>query len=162
LILDLKWIPDPGKFKRRTLHFVHSIVVHQQLDTLFHLVLRDKQEDNYNFFASQKDIFSRMFAYAWMVYFHICKGLKNMLFLILIHRTSMLNQLIPHHCLIHLPSLEWLFHIDMLALVSMSHYIISSDSVICKDIFVAFSTTCSSLQMVRHSDCFFQANKWDW
>jgi len=49
-VQHIKWIPNLGKLKRRKLHFLHSIVVHQQLDTLFHLVLWDKKVVNYKFF----------------------------------------------------------------------------------------------------------------
>jgi len=52
----LKWIPDPGKFRKRKLHFLHYLLVHQHMDTIFHMVLRDKKIDNCKVFADQEDI----------------------------------------------------------------------------------------------------------
>lgn len=35
----LQWIPDLGKFKKRQIHFPHSITSHPQMETLFCMVL---------------------------------------------------------------------------------------------------------------------------
>ena len=43
----LKWITGLGKFRKQILHFIHSLEVHHQMDTLFSMVLRDKKVDNY-------------------------------------------------------------------------------------------------------------------
>lgn len=54
-IEDLKWIPDPRKFRKRRLYFLHSLAIHQQMDILFRLILHDKQVDSYQLFAGQED-----------------------------------------------------------------------------------------------------------
>lgn len=45
-----KWTPYPRKFCQRTLHFLHWVVVHRQLEILLHMVIHDKQVDNYKLF----------------------------------------------------------------------------------------------------------------
>jgi len=47
----LKWISDLGEFIKQRLHFLHSLAVHQQMDTFFPMVLRDKKVDNYKLFV---------------------------------------------------------------------------------------------------------------
>lgn len=53
---DHKWIQNTRNFKKWRLHFLHSLSIHQLMDTLLGMVLRDKQFDNNNIFASQEDI----------------------------------------------------------------------------------------------------------
>lgn len=38
----LKWIPNPGKFKKKRPHFLHSKTLHRQMETLLNLGIQDK------------------------------------------------------------------------------------------------------------------------
>lgn len=39
---SLKWVPDPGNFSKRRIHFLHSISFHRHLETLLSMVIWDK------------------------------------------------------------------------------------------------------------------------
>lgn len=45
-----RWIPNMGKFQKRRLHFLHLVALHMQLDTLLHMVRRDKKFNHYQLF----------------------------------------------------------------------------------------------------------------
>lgn len=45
-----KWTLNPRKFHKRRLHFLHSVAFHCQLETFLHMVIHDKQVDNYQSF----------------------------------------------------------------------------------------------------------------
>lgn len=51
-----KWLLDPGKWRKQRLHFLHLIYTHIQMDTLLHIVLRDKQMDNYKLFIWHEEL----------------------------------------------------------------------------------------------------------
>jgi len=39
----LKWFHDLGKLRKRRLHFLHSITMHCQMETLLSMLIRDKK-----------------------------------------------------------------------------------------------------------------------
>jgi len=39
---SLKWVPDPWKFRKRRLHFLHAIKLHCQMEMLLNMVICGK------------------------------------------------------------------------------------------------------------------------
>lgn len=53
---NLKWVPNPWKFQRRRLCFLHSVLLQRKLETLLNMVISDKQVANYELFVGQEEI----------------------------------------------------------------------------------------------------------
>lgn len=52
----MKWVPSPRIFKSRRQHFLISMTLHQQMDTLLGPIFKNRQAENYNVFSSSEDI----------------------------------------------------------------------------------------------------------
>jgi len=39
---DINRVPVPGRFRKLRLHFLNFLALHQQMDTLLHLIFRNK------------------------------------------------------------------------------------------------------------------------
>lgn len=53
---NLKCVLDLGNFCKRRFHFLYSITLHCQLETLLSMVIWDKQVENYKLFAGQEEM----------------------------------------------------------------------------------------------------------